>query len=443
MDTEELRVGEGYHDTIYRLYGSYLHGLCVCRSITFVVTEDCCLQCSYCYETKKSKKRMDFDTGKRIVDYLFELYDKNEPEGFINEHTKGIILEFIGGEPLLEIKLINDICDYFWHKALEKRHPWADTFRISITTNGVMYFQKEVQDFINKFGSRLSFTITIDGNKEMHDKCRKHPDGRGSWEEAWSAEKDLIKRFHIEKPGTKITISPENLPYVSETFKFFMDEGYREIIGNPVYEHKWSEEEAREYYRQLIEIADMMLESYKNGKPVCSTFFEESFFVAIPEDDNGTWCGGSGEMLTFDADGLAYPCLRYMEMSLNGEQKPLIIGDCYRGIYQDPCEKKLLEELKGVNRRSQNTDECYYCPIARGCASCTAWDYQSSGSLYKRSTNICWMHKARSLANVYYWNSLYRKLGRDDLRMKMYLPKEDALKIVSESEYEKLALLAE
>lgn len=437
---DQKRHPEYYHEFVSRLFGDPKEWMRACRYVTFVVTEDCCLRCSYCYETNKSKRKMDYVTGKQIVDLLFEMYDKNEPDAFINKNTQSIILDFIGGEPLLEIELIEKICDYFWRQALIKRHPWADLFRISITSNGVPYFNENVQRFINKFHDRVSITITIDGSKEMHDQCRKHPDGSGSWDEAWNAEMDLIKRFANKNPGTKVTISPENLPFLYDTFCFFVQEGYKEIYANPIFEHEWTTKEATNYYNQLIDIADVLL-NCEDDFVYCS-LFDESFFTSMTESENETWCGGSGNMLAFDTEGLAYPCLRYMEMSLNGEQKPLIIGDCYRGIYQDPCEKKLLKELKGVNRRSQNTDECYYCPIARGCASCTAWDYQSSGSLYKRSTNICWMHKARSLANVYYWNMLYRKNG-EDKKMKMMLPEEDALKIVSQSEYEKLKKLSE
>lgn len=437
--SNRIKIPESYHDRMYRLYGQPDNMLSACRYVTFVVTEDCCLNCTYCYETNKSKKRMSLETGKRIVDYLFELYEQDDKELLINKNTKSIILDFIGGEPLLESKLIYNICDYFWHKALELRHPWADNFRISITSNGVLYFEPDFQKFLRKFGRRLSMTITLDGDREMHDKCRVHPDGSGSWDEAYKAEKDILYRTGNTEPGTKVTIAPENLPHLYHTFEFFIREGYREINANLIYEHAWTVEEANLYYNQLIQIADLLLGL---DYPVYTSLFVSSFFQPIPETENQTWCGGSGGMLSFDTEGLAYPCLRYMEMSLNGEQKPLIIGDCYRGIYQDKCEKKLLQELKSVNRRTQNTDECYYCPIAAGCASCTAWDYQSSGSLFKRSTNICWMHRARSLANVYYWNKYYRKNGIHE-RMKMYLPKDDALQIVPESVYNELESLAE
>ena len=56
--------------------------------------------------------------------------------------------------------------------------------------------------------------------------------------------------------------------------------------------------------------------------------------------------------------------------------------------------------------------------------------------------NSCVMHKARSLGNVYYWNSLYRKQGSVK-RFKRNLPDEEALKIVSKEELELLNTLDE
>lgn len=50
------------------------------------------------------------------------------------------------------------------------------------------------------------------------------------------------------------------------------------------------------------------------------------------------------------------------------------------------------------------------------------------------------MHKARALANVYYWNSLYKKLNIDKVKQN-YLPDEESLKIISQEELDKLKLL--
>jgi hypothetical protein len=47
------------------------------------------------------------------------------------------------------------------------------------------------------------------------------------------------------------------------------------------------------------------------------------------------------------------------------------------------------------------------------------------------------MHKARALANVYYWNTLYNKL-KIDKKFKLNLSKEESLKYISDQEYEYL-----
>ncbi|MEG2136087.1 MAG: hypothetical protein RR150_08365, partial [Clostridia bacterium] len=82
------------------------------------------------------------------------------------------------------------------------------------------------------------------------------------------------------------------------------------------------------------------------------------------------------------------------------------------------------------------------CPIASGCGWCSAYNYEIYGTPNKRATFICPTHKARVLANGYYWNKLYRKLSLAD-RLACHVPREWALEIVPEGEYEELLALAE
>ena len=83
---------------------------------------------------------MSNETGKKIVDLLFKLYDENKENSVINHHTYGIILDFIGGEPFMNVEVMDYIVDYFIDQCLEKDHIWLTNFRISISTNGVLYF---------------------------------------------------------------------------------------------------------------------------------------------------------------------------------------------------------------------------------------------------------------------------------------------------------------
>ena len=83
------------------------------QSLTFVVTEDCNLRCKYCYVTHKSKgKVLNLETAKKFIDYLLTSPDIHQSDS--------AVLDFIGGEPLLEAKLIEDICDYFKIRAYEE-----------------------------------------------------------------------------------------------------------------------------------------------------------------------------------------------------------------------------------------------------------------------------------------------------------------------------------
>jgi hypothetical protein len=50
------------------------------------------------------------------------------------------------------------------------------------------------------------------------------------------------------------------------------------------------------------------------------------------------------------------------------------------------------------------------------------------------------MHKARALANVYFWNKYYRALGQTK-RMPCHVPRDWALEIIPEEEYEMLLRL--
>lgn len=427
-----------FNDRIIRIYDLYDTGMKACRDITFQVTDACQLRCTYCYEVHKSTNFMSKETAKECVDLLFKMYNDNDPDTYINHDTRGIILEFIGGEPLLAIDVIDYTCEYFWMRCLKEKHPWADNFIISMTSNGQSYFDERVQNFIQKYHDRLSLSITIDGSQEMHDTCRIYSDGRGSWEKANAAQ----KHFHEVYGGglqTKVTVAPENLKYFHDTVAYFLKEGYTTINGNPIYEHEWTVEEAQIYYKELVKMADDLLNN--DTEDVDSNIFEEYMGSPMPEWELQTFCGGSGLMLAFDPKGNAYPCLRYMESSLGDSREPVICGNCKDGIYNTPETQALKENMDKITRRTQMTDECFYCPVNVGCGSCTAWCYQKYGTMDTKETSICWMHKARVLANAYFWNKYFRNINSNK-RFYVHLPKKDALQIVDEQTYNELLELA-
>ena len=95
---------EEFTDTLGRYFGS--PNVEKTRTITFQITDDCNLCCSYCYQINKGHHKMSFEIAKKFIDYVFE--GRTNPDSrFYEEKTLGFILDFIGGEPLLEIDLID------------------------------------------------------------------------------------------------------------------------------------------------------------------------------------------------------------------------------------------------------------------------------------------------------------------------------------------------
>lgn len=405
---------------------------CITRTITFQVTDACNLCCTYCYQINKKHHSMPFEVAKKFFDMIIEA--TSEDCDYINpDISPGLVIEFIGGEPFMEIDLIDKVSDYIIETMIQKEHKWANRFMFSICSNGVLYFDERVQRYIKKHREHLSFSISIDGNKELHDSCRIFPDGSGSYDIAISGVKhyrEVIGGYM----GSKMTLAPSNIQYAYDAVSNLIDIGYKDIYLNCVYEKGWKNSDARVLYDQLVKIADYLIEDKDRFEDTYLSIFDETFFRPKSVTDNENWCGGTGSMISVDYKGDIYPCIRYMESSLGDSRPPLKIGNINDGIMKLPEHIETVKSLRAITRKTQSERKCYYCPIADGCSWCSAYNYQEHGTADKRTTYLCQMHKARTLANAYLWNKGYRKYSPDK-RFIMWIPKEWALEIITEKEW--------
>lgn len=369
----------------------------VAKSITFIVTKDCQLACKYCYLVgKNSKERMSWEVAKQTVDYILD------HEGEFKEES--VIWDFIGGEPFLEIELIDRICDYIKLELYRRNHHWFNSYRFSFSTNGINYHEEKIQRYIEKNRNHLSVGITIDGTRQKHDLNRVYKvSERGSYD-------DVVKNIPLWQSqfpgsGTKVTISSADLPYIKESVLHLFSLGIPEVNINCVFEDVWKEGDDKILEEQLIELANAIIDNNLYEKNVCS-FFQEHLGKPLDRKlQNQNWCG-AGRMLAVDAAGVFYPCTRFAQYSLR-DKKAWIIGNV-----QDGIDKNKLRGFLTLDRCTQSTQECIDCEVAEGCAWCQGENYDAAdtNTAFQRSTAICKMHKARVRANNYYWNKLYRKL---------------------------------
>lgn len=364
--------------------------------LTFIVTEDCNLRCKYCYITHKaSNKRMNFKVAEKFIDYLFA-------SGICNSQP-AIVLDFIGGEPLLEVDLIDDIVSYFIQKAYESGSSWFWNYRINICTNGVNYTDQKVQNFLDKYKSKLSISITIDGIKDKHDLQRVFPNGEGSYDVVEKSVQLWIKQYGV---GTKVTFASQDLQYLKDSIISLYEKEIKEIAANVVFEDVWSEGDDILFENQLRELADYILDNGLYNKFICTLFDEQIGGYYNDEELFNTFCG-AGKMIAVGPDGKIYPCLRYKDYSLNNQEERSI-GNIVKGIDFEKVRPFMLASIK-----YQSDNECQNCEVANGCAFCQGFNYDESptGTNFFRAKYICKMHKARVRANDYYFSKLYNMYG--------------------------------
>ena len=131
-----------------------------------------------------------------------------------------------------------------------------------------------------------------------------------------------------------------------------------------------------------------------------------------------------------------------MDNAICGKQPSYTIGNVEHGIMQTDEEIQRIKCFECITRRSQSTDECWNCPIAKGCGWCSGYNYEVFGTPNKRATFICAMHKARVLSIAYLWNNWY-KCKNSPERYSLTIPQDWAEEIIGHEEYEKLKSLSE
>ncbi len=370
------------------------------KCITFIVTKDCQLACKYCYLVgKNEKERMPFPVAKAAIDYIL---DREYDDDFAYQSVEW---DFIGGEPFLEIDLIDKICDYIKTELFRRNHHWFNSYRFSFSTNGINYDSEKVQRFIQKNRDHLSIGITIDGTRKKHDLNRIWKGGgeRGSYDDVVRNIPLWLEQF--PNAATKVTISSADIPYICESVLHLYSLGIHEVNINCVFEDVWQEGDDKLFEEQLLQLADAIIDNDLYKENACSFFSEH---MGKPLDcvlQNGNWCG-AGKMLSVDAAGNFYPCTRFAQYSLR-DKEAWIIGNIHDGI-----DKNKLRPFLCLDRCTQSTPECIDCEVAEGCAWCQGENYDAAKThtVYERATAICKMHKARVRANNYYWNKLYRRL---------------------------------
>lgn len=135
--------------------------------ISFIVAQTCNLACSYCLAFQGTfglgeGGLISWDICKELIDLCLEADPKIRT------------LKFFGGEPTLDMEIVELSCAY----VMEMTNTTADDWFIGITTNGTGPADDHLPIYRRY---KISVSISLDGPKDVHDDKRKFKGGKGSF----------------------------------------------------------------------------------------------------------------------------------------------------------------------------------------------------------------------------------------------------------------------
>ena len=173
-------------------------------------TQDCNLKCWYCYESHVANSKMGDEVKQNILKYIEKKVQLRQVDSFV--------LSFFGGEPLL---YFDEIAYPLADKAREICKRAGVNYTSFFITNGTL-INKENIDKLRS--TNPVFQITLDGNKEKHDKVRI-----GKINNAETYDKILDSLYLI---SDNIPALEEDFVVLLETIRKFQKEGFTVQSGN-------------------------------------------------------------------------------------------------------------------------------------------------------------------------------------------------------------------
>lgn len=276
------------------------------HALSLAVAQACNLGCAYCYAREGgfggAPKAMPLETAKSSVDLM--LADKRPGER--------ANLAFMGGEPLLNRKVLRETTRYAAHEA-EKRQVQLG---FSITTNGTLLDESDA-DFFEAHG--FAVTVSLDGPPELHDRLRPFKGGRGSFERIQRAVEPLLARQRHMQVSARVTVTPqhEDLPTILNAF---IQMGFHSVGFSPMLSAPNGREEM-----SRADLARML-----DGMVDCGIAFERhtvagerypfaNMLQALREIQRGTHrpypCGAGAGYFGVSASGDLFACHRFVDDS--------------------------------------------------------------------------------------------------------------------------------
>jgi uncharacterized protein len=346
------------------------------------VANTCNLDCVYCYaqggDYGGPRERMSFETGRAALERFFGLYEEIST------------VQFFGGEPLLNWKVISDLCEYGWDLAdrLGKPRPvWMLSTNGTVLTDNIL---KMIGDF------SIKVTVSCDGPPDITDQLRPMRNGgavsRIIAENVRKMRDDTGQPCQIEGTYTALHVQ-EDCRIVD-----VLDYAYRELGVVAVHmppnvisadgPHDRSDPQGirpEHLEKVCATYAEAVATTVRTlaGKPTGSAALLGSAIeiieeLAVPRSyEHPVICPAGSDTIAVDSDGSVYPCFMFYR------RQHYRIGHIRASRAKTVREDKQLIFLKSLDRAGGNgvLKQSWARRFLAGCAGGNYFQRDDHGSV--------------------------------------------------------------
>lgn len=369
-------------------------------SICLNITDDCCLQCVYCF-VKQQPNYMPYSIAKQAVDWLIKT----------NVSKKPTTISFFGGEPLLCWDSIIKPLTYYIRKVLQR-----NDIVLSITTNGILLDEDKLK-FMKKYN--IPLLLSMDGDRISQTLNRPCKNKALNSFDILNSKIDLILKYF---PNTvfRSTITPNTAKYYSSNLNYAFQKGFQHsfFIVN-AFEH-WNEESKNQLKKEARIYSDFLIQSFINNTPIIRQHALEQIInrlvlnnILIAQDkytrkefeDNQAPCGsGQTGHVAINYEGKIFSC-QELPSQINTNDSPFVIGNIYQGI-----DENKLNNLNCIlcQKRNIKNNFCQNCLVEATCNinSCRINNYLINNNPYYQSDIACWWENLLAQESIYICNFL-------------------------------------
>lgn len=343
-------------------------------NLVLSLTERCNLRCTYCYY-KVSHEARSLTMSEDIMDAAIRLAFERTVS--LGQHFLNIT--FFGGEPLLCLDSIYKGVE-FAKKLVKSRFSENDfRLRFAVNTNGTLLDDSTIEYL---YRENFRIYLSLDGDREHHNICRKQVGGKGSFE--------LIEP-HIPiltKLDTVVlsVVTRENMETLSDAIRWIQAQGFKNVTTAVDFDGKWTGEEFDILAREYSKLAEFWIELKRKQTPFyLGTIHDKLKFRLTGARHRTTSCHVAEGIVACAANGNLFPCTRFISSK---KDAPYILGN----VFDNPAQifdSPVAHDIQDFFERDK--EDCKGCALRFRCHAheCACTSFYSTGSIHKVSPEVC------------------------------------------------------